>query len=124
MAVDAEPRPRDGTPLAWEWIVNVGPPFLVLVDLQVGYMLVSRNCLENEPLSNHLIHAFFLAGTLVLLSRSVGLWRAAGSAWPGREADLRTRSRFMSALGILIAGLSALVIAAQWIPLFFLHPCQ
>lgn len=124
MTADVEPRPRDGTPLAWEWIVNVGPPFLVLFDLQVGYMLVSRNCLENDALTNHLVHGLFLIGTLLLLVKARSLWRAAGAEWPGPEPDLRTRSRFMAALGILMAALSALVIVAQWIPVFVLHPCQ
>jgi hypothetical protein len=124
MPVDVEPRPRDGTPLVWEWIVNVGPPMLVLVDLQVGYMLVSRNCLEDDRLSNHLAHGFFLLAALLLLLKAWSLRRAAGAEWPGTGLDLRTRSRFMAALGILIASLSALVIAAQWIPVFMLHPCQ
>ena len=124
MTAEVEPRPRDGTPLVWEWIVNLGPPLLVLVDLEAGYMLVSRNCLQDDPLPNHLVHAALLAGTLLLLFRAWTLRREAGAEWPGKEADLLTRSRFMAALGILIGGLSALVIAAQWIPLFFLHPCQ
>lgn len=124
MAIDVEPRPRDGTPLAWEWIVNLGPPLLVLIDLQVGYMLVSRNCLEDDRLSNHLAHGFFLLVTVLLLLKAWRLWCAAGSEWPGTGPDLRTRSRFMAALGMLIASLSALVIVAQWIPVFVLHPCQ
>ena len=124
MTVDVEPRPRDGTPVASEWIINLGPPFLVLVDLQLGYMLVSRNCLENDRLSNHVVHGICLFAALLLLLKAWSLWRAAGSEWPGKGPDLRTRSRFMSALGILIAALSALVIAAQWIPVFMLHPCQ
>ena len=124
MPVDVKPRPHDGTPLAWEWIVNLGPPLLVLADLQLGYMLVSRNCLEEDRLSNHLVHGVFLAATLLLLLKAWTLWRAAGSEWPGKGPDLRTRSRFMSVLGILIASLSALVIAAQWVPVFVLHPCQ
>ncbi len=124
MTADVEPRPRDGTPLAWEWIVNLVPPFLVLFDLQLGYMLVSRNCLEDDSLTNHLVHGLFLVATLLLLLKGWTLWRAAGPEWPGKGPDLRTRSRFMSLLGILIASLSALVIAAQWIPVFVLHPCQ
>ena len=124
MTADVEPRPRDGTPIAWEWIVNVAPPFLVLFDLQLGYMLVSRNCLDDDALTNHLVHGLFLLATLALLAKAWFLRRAAGSEWPGTGPDLRTRSRFMAALGILIAALSALVIAAQWIPVFMLHPCQ
>lgn len=124
MGAETHPRPSDGTPLFAEWLVNVGPPLLVLADLQVGYMLVSRNCLENASLSNHLAHGAFLAAVLFLLFRAYGLWRAAGSAWPGSAPDLRTRSRFMAAVGMLVGALSALVIVAQWIPLFFLHPCQ
>lgn len=124
MTADVEPRPRDGTPFVWEWVVNIGPPFLVLADLQVGYMLVSRNCLGNDALSNHLVHGLFLLATLLLIGKAWLLRRAAGPEWPGTASDLRSRSRFLSALGILIGALSALVIAAQWIPVFVLHPCQ
>ena len=115
MPAESHPRPSDGTPLFEEWLVNVGPPLLVLADLQLGYMLVSRNCLANALLSNHLVHAFFLAAVLFLLFRAWHLWRSAGAKWPGTAPDLRTRSRFMAAIGMLVGAISALVIVAQWL---------
>ena len=124
MTADTKPRPGDGTPLARLWIVNLAPPLLVLLDLQLGYMLVDHACRTGDTASGHAVHALMLALVGITVVVAWRTWREFGGGDPGEEADLRTRSRFLSVLGVMIGALSLLTIFAQWLAPFFLSPCQ
>jgi hypothetical protein len=124
MTADTKPRPDDGTPIVRLWVVNLAPPMLVLLDLQFAYMLVDHECRRGSSLSGHLVHGVMVALVLVTGLIAWRSWREFGREDPGEEADLRSRSRFMSVLGVLISALSLLTIVAQWMAAFFLSPCQ
>jgi hypothetical protein len=65
----------------------------------------------------------------LLLTLGCGLlalheWRRSGGGWPDHGGGSAGRSRFMGVLAMLMAGCSALVIFAQWIPDWIVSPCQ
>ena len=124
MTADASSRPHDGTDLATQWLVNLAPPLLVLLDLQLGYSLVDFSCATGDRVTTHLVHGGLLLVTLLLATVAHRSWRRAGPAWPDDAGDRDTRSRFLALLGLLVSLGSALVIATQWLPVFLLSPCQ
>lgn len=124
MTADTTPRPDDGTHLGRLWLINVAPPLLVLLDLQLGYMLVDHACRTGDVVSRHVVHAVMFALVAVTGAVAWRSWQEFGGEDPGEGADVRTRSRFMSVLGLLISALSLLTILAQWLAEFFLSPCQ
>lgn len=75
---------------------------------------------------------FLFASSAVFLGVAcAGCWyartnyRNTGREWPTGDHDgVLIRSRFLAVSGLLLAGLSALLIVAQTIPMFFLEPCR
>ncbi len=124
MATDPRPLPPDPTDLTRQWVVNLVPPLAVLLDLQVTYSMVDYTCRTGDTLTGHLVHAGLLALTLVMGSLAWRSWSDAGRTPATSGGDVASRSRFMALTGLLISGLSALTVAAQWLPTFVLHPCQ
>jgi hypothetical protein len=51
-------------------------------------------------------------------------WGQLGREWPGDGGGAMPRSRFMAAIGVMIAALSVLAIIAQGIATIILSPCQ
>ena len=124
MTADPSTRIDDGTDLGRQWIVNLVPPALILVDLQLGYMLVPYACRTGDSTPGHVVHLIMLLACLGLAAVAWRSWTEAGRAVPSDDGSQAGRSRFMAVLGILISVSSALVIAAQWWPSFLIHPCQ
>jgi hypothetical protein len=99
-------------------------PMLALVDQSVAYAFVPWGCAHQHALGIDAVHAVFLAATLLLAARSWRDLRAATAAaaaagvegWPGDR-------RMIARIGLLAGLLSALVIAAMWIPHWAISPC-
>ncbi len=106
------------------WTGVLGAPFIFLVHLQVGYMLVPVDC----DLGTRLwVHLASVAG--ILLAAAAGLlalrtWRRRGEGWPDASASLLSRDRFLGVVGVLLTVLTILTLVAQWIPVFFVDPCR
>lgn len=92
------------------WTGLLLAPAAWLTSLQLGYMLVRPSCAAGTLLWQHVLHAGFL---VVALGGLVVAWRA-------RQAE----RDFLATLGILVSALFVMVLVAQWIPTFLIHPCQ
>jgi hypothetical protein len=92
------------------WTGLLLAPAAWLTSLQVGYMMVRPNCVEGTLLWQHVVHAGFL---VIALGGLLVAWRA-------RQAE----RDFLSTLGVLVSASFVLVLVAQWIPTFLIHPCQ
>ena len=124
MTVDTEQAFFQRQGIVWLWFSILAPPLAFLLNLQLSYVLVSQACVTGRHLLLHLVPV----GTL-LLAVSGGVsawynWRRTGHAGSTEAAGVLPRSRFMAATGLLTSGLFILVIVAQWLPNFLLHPCQ
>lgn len=104
------------------WGGLLAGPTAFLSNLQINYMLATLACDDAVPW----LHLTALA-TLALAGGGGALawheWRRTGGEWPGEAEGPVPRSRFMAMLGLLTSALFALVIVAQWIPVFILGPC-
>lgn len=106
------------------WGVILVPAIAWALQMQASYMLVQPACMSGRNLTLHVVTVVAL-----LLTAGVGLiawrkWREAGRKEPDEAAGPVPRSRFMAALGLLTSAMFFLVILAQGIGSFVLHPCQ
>jgi hypothetical protein len=124
MTADPSARPDDGTNVAAQLLGVLLAPAAVLAGLQLAYQYVPHDCRAHSTALGHLIHGgallLCLAGAFIAWSE----WQRHGGEWPEEEAGPMGRSRLLGAVGVLISLLSALVVVAQWLPTFFLSPCQ
>jgi hypothetical protein len=123
MTADPRPRPDDGTNVPAQMLGITLAPLITLAGLQLAYQYVPHDCRTRSSLLGHLIHGsallLCLTGALIAWNE----WQRQGGGWPGEEGGPLGRSRLLGAVGVLISLLSALVVAAQWMPTFFLSPC-
>jgi hypothetical protein len=101
---------REAPRLRALWTGLLLAPAAWLTSLEVGYLLVRPDCAAGTLLRQHVVHAGFL---LIALGGLLVAWRA-------RQAE----RDFLSSLGVLVSASFVLVLVAQWIPTFLIHPCQ
>lgn len=99
-------------------------PFAAMLHLQLSYMDVRHACRHASELRLHVETAVLLLVALAGMLVAWRGWHAVGAEWPADEGGAEGRSRFLFAAGLLLSALFALVIVAQWLPLFTLSPCQ
>ena len=74
---------------------------------------------------NHVATLVLLAAALACVLLALREWNRVRREDPqSPETAVAARSLFPAGLGILVSGLFSLVIVAQWMPLFFLSPCD
>ncbi|HEX8558088.1 MAG TPA: hypothetical protein VF668_08310 [Pyrinomonadaceae bacterium] len=106
------------------WASVLAGPLAALAQLQANYALVLWVCGSGQAWTLHAVSALAL-----LASAAAGLlgwrnWRRAGAEWEDGGAGVLPRSRFMSAVGMMVSAHSALVVVAQWLAVFVFSPCQ
>lgn len=107
------------------WAGVLVPPLAMLTQLQVNYALVLWACGgEGRVFALHAVAFVTLAVTIAGGLLSWHNWRRTGGGWEDEGAGAIPRSRFMAVVGMLISALLALVVVAQWIPIFIHAPCQ
>jgi hypothetical protein len=92
--------------------------------MQLNYWLVRGACVRQSGLAVNLVT---LVSVLLLLFAAVNSWLAwsrLGREWPSGLGDAISRQRFLAVLGLLMNGIFFIVILAQGIAAFVLHPCQ
>jgi hypothetical protein len=106
------------------WAGVLIAPVAWALQMQASYLLVQPACMSGRNTSLHLV-------TLVALLCALGggfiSWRCrerAGRAWPDDAGGPQPRSNFMATLGLLLSAMFFLVIVAQGLASFVLHPCQ
>ena len=106
------------------WTGVLGGPIVWSLQQFAGYA-VSRFSSEHRGLTgvHHAVSvvALLLAAGCTLLAWLD--WHRLGDGEPrGSEPGVTGRSRFLAVLGIVTSGYFAIVILAQWIPVFFWDP--
>lgn len=101
--------------------VLVGPTAM-LMQLEINYALVPWACRASHTWPLHLVSLLALLLTVVAGMLVWRIWRRVRTNED--SGGVLGRSRFMAAVGVLISLLMALVIVAQWLPVFFHSPCE
>jgi hypothetical protein len=110
--------------LSRQWTGVLLPPIAWLTQLQTQLTLVPIVCVRGGGWSLHAATAGALALALLGARMAWVEWRRAGSAWPGAESDKVTRSRFLSAIGLLTAALFSALVLAQGAAALVYDPCD
>ena len=106
------------------WTGVLGGAIAWSLQLQAGYA-ISRFSHEHPWLTgvHHAVSAVSVIAAAACALLAWRDWRRLGGGSPrGTEPGVPGRSRFLAALGVISSGLFALVILAQWVPVFFLDP--
>jgi hypothetical protein len=104
----------------------VGGPLAVLTGLVAKYTLVEVWACKSGA-GPTVVHVVAIATLLLVLLSGVlalGQWRAAGREEPGDLGGFVGRTRMAATLGVGLSAMSAVVVIAQWLPQFFVSPCQ
>lgn len=101
--------------------VLVGPTAM-LMQLEINYALVPWACGTGHTWPLHVVSLVALVVTVVAGMLAYRIWGRLSTDEDSGGA--LARSRFMAAVGVLISLLMALVIVAQWLPVFFHSPCE
>ena len=124
MESDAIKDFKEGAAPAALWAGVLAGPLATLTQLQVNYALVLWACAAGREWALHLVALLALLVAVAAGLLSLRNWRRAGTGWDDEGAGVMPRSRFMAVVGVLISGLAALVVVAQWIPIFVYGPCE
>lgn len=108
--------------IAWTGILLA--PVTWIVSFEFNYALVPFACQSRStwPLHATSLVALAIAG-LGLIAASY-TWSATGKVALTDEADSLHRNGFLGMFGLLFSGILIVLIAAQWIPVFFVDPCS
>ena len=119
--VSTTPRTRPGRALGAGLFL---PPIAVLANIEIGYALVPAACSAQSALPLHLVNAVCLALAIAggLIARRI--LKAVGIGWEEEDGSPPARTHFLAGVAVLLSGISALVIVAQWMAVFLLDPCQ
>lgn len=105
------------------WAPVIGPMIATLVLLEVAYALVGPSCRRDTSLFLHVVSAVMLLATIFLTIVAVRIWRERGRDWETHSGGVDARVRFLAVMGVMSGGAGALIIIAQWLAIFFHHPC-
>jgi hypothetical protein len=108
----------------WLWAGMLTAPLAFLLHLEINYALVTQLCQSTHKLALPLVTVLFM-----LVSAAGGFlswrnWETAGRKWPGEEATVSERSRFMAVVGLLVSALVVVALVWQLVPQFIFDPCQ
>ena len=102
------------------WFPLLLAPILALADQSIAYATSGWACSHQDSIALHVVHGVFLAACVAGAFVAFGLRREVRAA----PSDERQRVRyFLSGVSIASASLAALVIAAMWMPSWFISGC-
>ena len=103
------------------WFALLGAPFLALADQSVAYATVGWSCAHQHTFMVHAVHGAFLVAIVIGTLSAWQLWR---KTRPVRaQGEEPARRHFMAGLAAASGALSALVVAAMWLPVWILGLC-
>ena len=94
-------------------------PLLALADQIIAYAAVPWSCVHERAAAVHGLHVLFLVAATVTLWPASRVWRETRAA----ANDTDRRRHFLAGMALASAALSVLVIAALWMPTWFIAPC-
>src|SRR4051812_32743274 len=105
------------------WFCVLAGPIAWLLNFQINYALVQCACTAHQTI---FLKAISLTLLLIVSFAGIYAWRLFNQAKKQntrRPIEVIERSKFMSALGIMLCALFGLIIIAQAIATFFISPC-
>jgi hypothetical protein len=106
------------------WIGVLGSALVWAIQLQTNYAMVPWACSSGHRWMLPVVSVAFLIAAAIPGLISFALWRRASSGGASeRESRGDGRRRFMAMLGIMDSAVFFLLILAQGLPVFFIHPC-
>jgi hypothetical protein len=122
--VDVAVPPHVGKPRPLVlWLPLLWPMVAALVALEAAYALTGPACRRDARWFLHLVVLAMLASTVFMALTAWRMFREHGRVWETESEGRETRTRFLAILGILSSVTAGLILIAQWMPIFFLHPC-
>ena len=104
------------------WAGVLAGPLAFALNLQTNYMLVDLAC---DSASRSLLHVVPAVVLLFIGGAALLSWNAFRDLERATTPNSHSvRAKFMATLGVLSNILFILLVLAQWIPVFVLHPCQ
>jgi hypothetical protein len=103
------------------WFALLAAPTLALTDQSIAFAMTGWACANQQALAMHGVHAIFLAAIIAATVWAWGLWRTTSRSRSRDETV--ARRHFLAGLATASGALSALVIAAMWVPNWMLSPC-
>src|ERR1043165_787940 len=110
--------------LAGLWIGVLLPPLIAAVEMEANFVLVRQACAAQRNLAMYAVVSVALVIVALAGLVSAVMWRRRGSTWPSESADVVTRARFISVLGMMSSGISFALILAHGIATLRFDPCQ
>jgi hypothetical protein len=103
------------------WLALLGAPLLALADQSVSYATVGWSCAHQHTFVMHAAHGVSLTAIVI---GTLFAWQCWRETRPVRaQGEEPARRHFMAGLATASAALSALVVAAMWLPVWMLGPC-
>jgi len=102
------------------WIALLVAPVLALTDQSVAYAVVGWACAHQSAYAIHLVHLLFFVATAAC---AVIAWQARQRAAPANATVEAAERDFLVPLATASAALSALAVAAMWIPTWLIASC-
>jgi hypothetical protein len=106
------------------WLTLVGPLLIAFGQQQLAYMLVDPACRTGAVF---LVHLPAILGIVLVALLGRSAWREVNESRKSETNDdgsHRANAAFFGIVGLILCGLAAVLIIAQWLPDVFLHPCQ
>jgi len=106
------------------WIGVLLPLFITAAEMEANFVLVRQACAAQKNVALYAVVIVAMAIVVLTGFMSAVMWRRRGSTWPSESADVVTRARFISVLGMMSSGLSLVLILAHGIATLRFDPCQ
>jgi hypothetical protein len=110
--------------MALLWAAVLAGPIAWFLQQQVGYGMATFACGRGGEVGLHVVTGVALLITAVGAIIAWRSWGRLGREWTAHGGWTVARSRFLALGGFLFSVYFSLVIVAQWVPIFFLPPCQ
>jgi drug/metabolite transporter (DMT)-like permease len=105
------------------WPALLLAPSIAFAHTGVAYALTSPSCAGQDTSTLHVLSICSLLACLLASFGALLNWQHARSlAGPGETPD-QSRRRFLSQVATLCGLLSALVVLAEWLPIWMVSPC-
>jgi len=121
---DAQQKRHHAAGLTALWIGVLLPLLITAAEMEANFVLVRQACAAQHNLA---LYAVVIAALLIVALSGLAsalIWRRTGATWPGESADVVTRARFISVLGMMSSGISFALILAHGIATSRFDPCQ
>jgi hypothetical protein len=105
------------------WPALLVAPLIAFTNVAIAYALVSPSCSRQQLTDLHLLTIVSLLVCFVVTVPAALNWQRARALAGPDEAAAQARHRFLSQMGTMAGLLSALVVLAEWLPVWIVSPC-